>query len=316
MTTRQPLTLHSGSRLHFGLWGWGPEYEHQFGGVGMMIDRPAINLRISTADELDIVGPAAARVRKVAEGCTRYWGWLSLPACRIELLELPPQHVGLGTGTQLDLLVARGLAEWQGEEVPGLAELALAVDRGGRSSVGTHGFAQGGLLVETGRGPGDTLGKLLHRVDVPAAWRILLVIPVGETGLSGRGEREAFDNLPPVPQETHEQMVELACHQLVPAAAKGDFERFASALYTYGQLAGKCYSTIQPATYYSDDATRLVESFRNAGFQGVAQSSWGPTLFVVFPSEEEAKARAKQVKGFSVEIAQPQNTGAVISGID
>jgi ribulose-5-phosphate 4-epimerase/fuculose-1-phosphate aldolase len=38
------------------------------------------------------------------------------PACRIEVLEVPPEHVGLGAGTQLALSVVAGLTAYRGHD--------------------------------------------------------------------------------------------------------------------------------------------------------------------------------------------------------
>ena len=39
--------LRTPSRLHFGLFGWGPEARRQFGGVGLMVDDPGLEDRKS-----------------------------------------------------------------------------------------------------------------------------------------------------------------------------------------------------------------------------------------------------------------------------
>src|SRR5690606_28981525 len=222
-----------------------PRYERQFGGVGMMIDRPALRVKFTSSEKFNVGARRAKRIRVAAEACQRYLGWNHLPPCRIEVETSPPPHVGLGVGTQTDLAVARGLTAWLGDEETSLAELALAVDRGGRSSIGAFGFEQGGLIVDGGRGSGNSLGELQQRVAMPEAWRVLLLLPKELQGLSGEAEREAFESLPPVPPELHAELVRRACDELVPAAKEGDFDRFAEALYHYGRQAGQCYSAIQ-----------------------------------------------------------------------
>jgi beta-ribofuranosylaminobenzene 5'-phosphate synthase len=319
MATAAPLTLKAGSRLHFGLWAWGPGYERQFGGAGIMVDTPSLVLRIEPAKEFDVRGGGATdRVRRTAKACSSYFGWPELPRFRIDIVSLPRQHVGLGVGTQLDLLVAKGLAMWQGRDEVSLAELALAVDRGGRSSVGSQGFAHGGLVVEAGRGPGDTLGELLYQVAIPEEWRVLLIIPQEEQGLSGAAEREAFESLPSVPEEVHRELVRLASSELVPASRENQFDRFASAVYEYGHLAGRCYASLQETPYHSPAAARLVERLRSEGVAGVSQSSWGPTLFAVLPGEREAQQLAPKVESWlparaqDVIVARPLNHGAEV----
>jgi beta-ribofuranosylaminobenzene 5'-phosphate synthase len=316
MSEPAPLTLEGGSRLHLGLWAWGASYQRQFGGVGLMAGEPQLRLRIEAAERFEATGPTASRVKATAESCVRYFGWSELPACRIKIEKSPPQHVGLGVGTQTDLAVARGLALWQGRSEPTIAELALAVDRGGRSSVGTHGFDRGGLIIEAGRGPGDTLGELLHHVPLPEAWRILLLMPRQGEGLSGKAEREAFASLPDVPWEVHRELVRLACDEMVPAARESQFERFASALYEYGLLAGSCYQGVQATPYYSPDGMKMVDRLRASGVAGVAQSSWGPTLFALLPSDESASSLSIQMKEWKdlppleVILTHPLNEGA------
>src|SRR5205823_54999 len=123
----------------------------QFGGVGMMIAEPRIRLTIRTADRIEAIGPMADRAMEFAR---RVSSNLHLPesaGCRIEIESAPREHIGLGTGTQLGLAIATGLHALHSLEQPAPAELAQVADRCGRSSIGTHGFAAGGLLVEAGR---------------------------------------------------------------------------------------------------------------------------------------------------------------------
>ena len=38
------LRILTPSRLHFGLLGWGPQAPRQFGGVGLMVERPGLEI--------------------------------------------------------------------------------------------------------------------------------------------------------------------------------------------------------------------------------------------------------------------------------
>ena len=64
-------------------------------------------------------------------------------------------------------------------------ELALSVGRGLRSAVGTYGFVFGGLIVEQGKLPDEPISPLDCRIDLPEAWRFVLVRPLGLTGIAG-----------------------------------------------------------------------------------------------------------------------------------
>ena len=130
------IRVRTPSRLHFGLLGWGPHRRRQFGGVGLMIDPPGIELIAEPATAWIAEGPLAVRVQsllgqlreRIAEtGAT-------LPPVRIRVVSAPPEHVGFGVGTQLCLAVARAVFKLAGVAEPAIDELArltgAAIGRG------------------------------------------------------------------------------------------------------------------------------------------------------------------------------------------
>src|SRR3954447_9986273 len=106
------IRIRTPSRLHFGLLGWGPQAVRQFGGVGLMIEDPGLELVGETAAGWTFDGPLAPRVeqivRRVVEESRSDRSEFVMPAgARIEVLSAAAEHVGLGVGTQLSLAVAR-----------------------------------------------------------------------------------------------------------------------------------------------------------------------------------------------------------------
>ena len=55
---RVVIQIRTPSRLHFGLLGWGPEVVRQFGGIGLMIDSPGIELDRRACRRMDCRGAA------------------------------------------------------------------------------------------------------------------------------------------------------------------------------------------------------------------------------------------------------------------
>lgn len=312
------VTVSAPSRLHFGMFSFGQPGERQFGGIGAMIAAPGLRLRVSSAAAFQSHGPLAERTADFAGRIGRAWGLDGPPACRIEILAAPPQHVGLGTGTQLGMAVAAGLCAWRGLPTSDPAELARLAGRGGRSAIGLYGFAQGGLLIEAGKRSPDEASPLIARHALPAAWRFVLLRPRGDEGLSGDAERQAFAALPPVPQSVTAELCRLALLGLAPAAISADFAAFGEALYDFGHLAGSCFARNQGGAFASQRLAQLVATVRRLGVRGVGQSSWGPTLFAVLPSPaaaEEFCARLQRESGhgdFDQQIASPANAGARI----
>jgi beta-RFAP synthase len=300
------------------MFSFGRPDARQFGGVGVMIDTPRTQLVLCDSDRLEARGPLADRTYQFACRAAEAWSLDEAPRCRIEVLSAPRAHVGLGLGTQLGLSVAAGLNALLGHHETDPTVLARWVGRGLRSAVGTHGFARGGMIVEAGKTDPTAIGALVARVELPSAWRFVLICPHADEGLSGAAETQAFANLPPVPAETSETLWHLAQEHLAPAARNGQFGRFSESLYQYGHLAGSCFATKQGGPFASPRLARLVETIRALGIRGVGQSSWGPTLFALLPDEAAAVdfvdqfRRRPDAADQELSIAAPNRCGAQI----
>lgn len=314
------VTITAPSRLHFGLMNFGGE-GRQFGGVGAMIDRPGIQLRITPAHEWACVGPLSQRVPLFAQRWQAYHGCEGPLACAIEVLQAPREHTGLGVGTQLAMAVAQGLSSFFGLPAQTAMELATSVGRGQRSAVGAYGFVMGGLIAERGKLPGERFSPLDAHLDLPTAWRFILSCPRQFAGLANEEEVRAFGTLPPVPGEVTEELARIAREAMLPAAAGGDFAPFAQSVYDYGRLSGDCFRSLQGGPYNGPLLTALVESWRKLGVNGVGQSSWGPTIFALASSPEEAEylvakwQRESAIDDVELTIAAASAGGAVVSQV-
>jgi len=309
------------SRLHFGLYAF-TDPLRAFGGVGAMIDRPGLRLTIRPAERFGATGLLAARTEEFAQLAAEQFGWETLPDCEIAVESAPTEHAGLGLGTQLGLAVAAGLNAFVGNDPLPAERLALLVGRGQRSAVGTHGFDHGGLILDGGHAEGQSIGSLQMHVDLPAEWRFLLATPTQLPGLSGSNEAAAFGTLAPIPHETTGLLLRIAIDQLLPAAVAGHFGNFAAALGQYGRLAGECFASVQGGPFASTEIAWLVHRLNLSGAVGSGQSSWGPTVFAVQPSQSAAEALQTDLLSdpkfaqTSTLIAAPSPTGASIRAID
>lgn len=306
------------SRLHFGLFSFGQPVGRQNGGVGVMVDRPAVRLRICASEELETSGALAERAMTFANRWADFCGTSGELPCRIEVLSAAPQHVGLGVGTQLGLSVAAGLNAFLRSSTSSPAELAMSVGRGLRSAVGTYGFARGGLIVDRGKLAGERIAPLDLSLPLPHQWRFVLIRPRAGSGLWGTDEQDAFDRLPPVPREVTAELTEEVRQHMVPAAASGQFDLFSDSVHRFGRVAGTCFAKVQGGPYNGRWLSELVETIRSMGVAGVGQSSWGPTLFAVLPNEIEAMEFAKRMtervpaEEIDVHIAAVNDQGASI----
>jgi beta-RFAP synthase len=313
----QAVHVSAPCRLHFGLFGFGRSSGPQWGGVGVMVEPPNVQLAIEPADQFSASGLLAARAERFARSAALAWQLPELPACRIRI-ESPPEHTGLGVGTQLGLSIAAGMRRFL--QLPDLAPDALAesVGRGKRSAVGTYGFHLGGLIVDAGKESGQVLGKLSERALVPDDWRFVLISSAKERGLSGDTEADAFSRLPPVPGEITQELWRLTEEEVLPAVKRGDCAAFGEAVYHFGRFAGECFAAVQGGPFASDEIGRLIDALREHGVDGVGQSSWGPTVFAIVPHEADARAladwlhTAMRLPRDTIAIARANNVGAAV----
>jgi beta-RFAP synthase len=331
------VAVRTGSRLHLGLLsvahdvasaperdGLPAHIDRRFGGVGLMVQGPGVHLCAAPATTWSAAGPLADRAlrfaRQTAQAVTDECGVTPQPL-HFQVHAAAPEHVGLGTGTQLGLAVAgAAVATWGLQS--DLVSLARWSARGRRSAVGVHGFARGGLIVDAGKRTTSTLAPLATRVEWPEQWRVVLALPVGlpapVKGLHGKAEAEVFAQLAGAEAAAPtEALCRIVLLGLLPAAAESDLQSFGEALFDFNRRAGEAFATVQGGTYAGSAVAGLVTFFRAHGIRGVGQSSWGPTVFAVVGDADEAHAVARRVRErgpipVEVVVTTPLNEGATV----
>jgi beta-RFAP synthase len=310
------IRVRSPSRLHFGFLSFmfGDHWQNllgepaiparHFGGVGLMIQEPGIRLTLEPAQAWQAEGPLAGRAldyaRRFAVNCPGH----RVEPQRIVVESTPPEHVGLGTGTQLGLAVARGLAAASGLRDIDAISLAHTVGRGARSAVGIHGFAKGGFLVEAGKKSSADIGHLVARVEFPESWRIVLIVPSQTPGTHGAKEVDAFRSLQ-LRESAHtltENLCRLVLLGMLPALRGQDFSTFSESLFDFNLRVGDAFSFIQNGRYGGPRAEAIISFLRRNGVRGVGQSSWGPTLFALTEDQDQATDLTRRLeKEFSLD---------------
>ncbi len=287
--TNRTIRIRTPSRLHFGLLGWGFQRSRQFGGVGLMIDAPGVEVVIEPATSWIVDGALSSRVDQLVSQLrlTMRAVGTTLRPVRIHVERAPAEHVGLGVGTQLCLAVARAVLVHAGFTDISVENLARMTGRGLRSGIGLHGFEHGGLVVDGGRRTEIAIPPLLARLPFPEDWSILIVQPQGRPGLHGRDERQVFATLPPIAQDATDSLCRLVLLDILPAVIERDLALFGAALSELQSRVGACFASAQGGTFASPQASLIVDELRRLGFVGVGQSSWGPTLYGFCPFPED-----------------------------
>jgi len=296
--------------------------ERQYGGAGLMIKKPDLVIELSPAQDFSATGLMADKAIAFAHQFAKSAVQTGL-ADRVDPVEIcvvhaPRAHTGLGTGTQLGMAVARAMAEMIGRDDLSVAQLALMVERGKRSAIGTYGFEHGGFIVEGGKLNPEEISPLLLHQPSPSDWRFVLITPQSLQGLADDREIRAFAKLPPIPRDVSAEMCRLLLLELVPAMKACDVQGFGEALYELQQHVGRTFAAAQGGIYADPLLDQIVQFVRDQGTAGVGQSSWGPTLYAVTACQEQAEQLAAQIvdqfdlPGDQVQITEADNRGMTL----
>jgi len=280
------ITVKTPARLHLGQIDLNGSLQRIFGGLGVAIERPNVELEVYPGRRLMVAGEQSLKVKALARQFLDHFGLKQ--GAYIYVRQAIPEHVGLGSGTQLALAVGRALAELNNLEVE-VDELAGVLDRGdSRSGIGIGAFKHGGFMVDGGRksaggGPGDGNSRYVPPVTVrhafPESWRFIVAIPEQPQGLSGRAEKAAFRRLPPMTPEKVGEICRYLLMKMLPAIVEEDIDGFGQALTEIQRILGDYFSPVQKGTFSNDLSARLAGFMLSSGAKCVGQSSWGPTVY-------------------------------------
>jgi len=327
-TPAAEVSVQTGSRLHCGLFSDERPQGRRFQGFGLMVDRPGFHVvgrrsedgqhRISL-NGLRASNSEAVGSEIIAKGLTyldRLHEAVESPTfLEIEINRVIQPHTGLGSGTQLAYAIATVWNELNGSPLTA-QEIRQTLQRGKRSCIGSFGFYRGGLLIDAGMAQDETQGACRFAAILPSEWRFILATPTGVQGVAGSAELEAFRNLPTLPIEQTERLTVLL-DDLQDAVE--DYSRFSSILREFGLIVGESFSAVQGGRFSHPACDLLFETMSELGIEGIAQSSWGPTMFGVCESSEQAEVVSERLKQalpaekFEVNTVAPLNRGAALT---
>lgn len=305
------------ARLHLGFLDLNGSLGRKFGSIGLAVDAPQTRLLLQRAPHHSAQGPESDRALRLLSRYANHSSGRGGYAVTIEAAI--PAHAGLGSGTQLALAIGAAVAALEGHSLTpyGLAQLG---ERGARSGIGLAAFADGGFIVDGGRGPKDRAPPVSLRCDFPEDWRALLILDPQRAGVSGEAETRAFSQLPPFPETAAAHICRLVLMKLVPGLKEHDLGAFGAALSEIQQIAGTHFAAAQGGSPWSSPAVgRLAGRMGGLGATGIGQSSWGPTGFAFVPSQEAAErlyhslVEDAKADGLEILIARGRNSGARIS---
>jgi beta-ribofuranosylaminobenzene 5'-phosphate synthase len=297
------------------------------GGIGIALDEPGILLEAELSPVLQVSGGddiMRERIGQLASGVLQSLG--AGGSVAITIRSSYPAHVGLGSGSQLSLAVARAISELHGRHLP-VRELARLVGRGGTSGIGTAAFEYGGFIIDGGHRFGEGGEKtdfrpssasrgvspppVISRQEFPEDWRILLAIPNLPPGASGGVETDIFRNHCPVPLAEVRELCHEVLMRMLPGIAGRDLELFGSSVNAIQGLGFKKVELgLQPPQVIG-----LLDVLREAGAAGAGLSSFGPAVYAVGDTgmtgiERAAQEFMQESDGGTTILTAARNSGA------
>ncbi len=320
--------VESPARLHMGLLDLGGDLGRIFGGLGVAIDHPNVVLEARLSENLTVAGERTDLVKPMVRRVLEAY---RLDAkVEVTVQQVIPEHVGLGSETQLALAVSSAIAELFNVKAT-LQELAFIMGKGHISGVGTSVFEHGGFVVEAGLKTKDGKPHLsepegfppvVFRHQFPEDWRLVVAIPNVRQGLTDEEEVPAFEGLPPMASQDVGKICRLVVMKLLPSLIEHDIESFGDALTQIQIIVGEFFAGVQGGRYSSTIAEALADHMTSYGAYGVGQSSWGPAFYGLVDSEIQAKELQSNTQtllddslGGQVFIAMANNSGAMIKRI-
>jgi beta-ribofuranosylaminobenzene 5'-phosphate synthase len=293
--TRASVTTHA--RLHFGFCNLSLARERLYGSLGVGLDRPAVCVTATPADDIRCEHPTA---REYAD---RAVSLLDVPGVDLTVEGGFPRHVGLGSGTQFALATLAAVASAHDESID-VRALAPELGRGGRSGVGVATFEDGGFVLDAGHPTArfttdrPALGRwsvppVAARHPLPEDWRFLVVVPDAPAGPSGddedRSMRTVVESAPPSPSD---RVAGVITRRVLPAVTEGSAERFGAAVADVGRLNGTWYTDEQGGVYRPPAGELVAALDGSPAVYGAGQTSWGPGVYGVTDADRAAAARA------------------------
>jgi len=331
-TDETRVIVETPARIHMGLIDMNGKSGRVDGGIGLAVEEPAIVVEAKRSSELlvraDEEGAKQAkRVQMTAEKILAKLGVIG--GAEITLHSTYPGHIGLGSGTQLDLATARALF---GLFQPGnltVRDLAAFIGRGGTSGIGTAAFESGGFIIDGGHSFGPRGAKtdfrpssassgvkpapVLFRHPFPEDWQILLAIPDIPEGASGNAESDIFRRHCPVPIADVQALCHAVLMQMLPGIVEKDLDLFGTAVNAIQTFGFKQVEhSLQPPLIHA-----LIATLRTTEAAGVGLSSFGPTVYAIGDTGmQDARRAVEDVMaengGGTVIITHAQNRGAEI----
>ena len=146
MLKKNTIQIISPARLHFGFLEINSNYHNNsFGGIGLSIDKFYTKIKVTKNVKIKIKGKCLDKASFFLNTFCRKQK--IKPKFLLNVEKSTPQHIGLGSGTQLALSIGRAISDLSNLNLS-IKKIANILNRSYRSNVGLINFKHGGFLID------------------------------------------------------------------------------------------------------------------------------------------------------------------------
>ncbi len=304
------------------------------GGIGLMLESPNIVIEASNnSDELKIEfdQPHDGFLTTIKEKTEAITNALNVKNIKYHFIikEYYPEHLGIGSKTQLSLAIGLAIAKLEGVDLP-VEKITKIVGRGGTSGIGWRGFEQGGFILDAGHDFGNEKEKATYlpssaslstdpaltliRYPIPENWRFIIIIPNVKQGAHDQEEVNIFQEYTPINREEVNEVSHQIIMKVLPGIIKNDLDCFGQGIKRIQKIGFKKIEIELQHPFVK----KLMKFLEAEGVKAYGMSSFGPCVVAITENDESAKILEPKCKEFikdvggTVLIAKPNNTGAEI----
>ena len=300
------------ARLHFGFLNLGGNKTISLGGIGVTINKFNTIINIKKNNQLVITGnnsdKALSFVKTFCKKNKIKSNYL------ININKSIPEHIGLGSGTQLALSIGMALSKLNNLSL-NITKIGKILERGSRSKIGIESFTRGGFLIDLG--VKKNFSQVFEQLKFPNEWKILLIQNKNK-GLYGDTEQKAFKKLQKLSSKKV-SLHHLALNKIYPSILKKNFKEFSKSITEMQNYMGKYFYSMQGGNFSDNLVSKVINFLKKEKILGYGQTSWGPTGFAFLADNKKAKKiKYKLEKKFAncndlkFIICSGKNTGANI----
>ena len=290
MFKKNTIQIIAPARLHFGFLEINSNYHNNsFGGIGLSIDKFYTKIKVTKNIKINIKGK---RLDKASLLLNTFCKKQKIkPKFLLNVKKSTPQHIGLGSGTQLALSIGKAISELSNLNLE-IEKIGKILNRNRRSNIGLLNFKEGGFLIDL-KIKNKSFTNI-NKILFPEEWKIIL-IKDSKQGLHGKKEIEAFKRIKKIPKKNI-SLTSLVIKKIYPSLIENNFEKFCKAITKLQNVMGEYFNLSQGGRFSSPEVYNILNFLKKENILGYGQTSWGPNGFAFFPNLRKAKEMRLKLK--------------------